>query len=48
MTLAARLEEIDLMSNILVNAPKTAKRGAVVEIKALIHASHGDRFPAWP
>jgi sulfur-oxidizing protein SoxZ len=24
------------MSNILVNAPKTAKRGAVVEIKALI------------
>ena len=24
------------MANVLVNAPKTAKRGAVVEIKALI------------
>ncbi len=27
---------VDLMSNILVNAPKTAKRGDVIEIKALI------------
>ncbi len=36
------------MASALINVPTSAKRGEIVEIKALDRAPDGDRLPARP